>query len=213
MSEAVLAILREDGVRVLLNTRAEKAEFLDGRIRLTVRTGGKAEIVEGTHLLAAAGRIPNSDRLNLAAAGVAVDGRGYIRVDDSLQTGVKGIYALGDIKGGPAFTHISYDDFRVVRANVLQGGKAAIAGRMVPYTVFIDPQLGRVGLTETEARARGLDIRVAKMPMTSVARALETDEPRGFLKAVVEAATRRGSWARRRWGSTAARSWRNCRSP
>lgn len=191
VSEAVRAILREDGVRVLLDAKAERAELRGGRVRLTVRAGSKAEIVEGSHLLAAAGRVPNSDRLSLGAAGVAVDERGYIRVDDSLQTGVKGIYALGDIKGGPAFTHISYDDFRIVRANVLQGGKATIAGRIVPYTVFIDPQLGRVGLTETEARARGLDVRVAKMPMTSVARALETDEPRGFLKAVVEAASGR----------------------
>ncbi|MFI5363917.1 MAG: mercuric reductase [Elusimicrobiota bacterium] len=191
VAEAVLAILRADGVSVLLNAKAEKAELRGGRVRLTVRADGKSDIVEGTHLLAAAGRVPNSDRLNLAAAGVAVDERGCIRVDDMLETGVKGIYALGDIKGGPAFTHISYDDFRVIRANLLKGGKATIAGRIVPYTVFIDPQLGRVGLTETEARARGLGIRVAKMPMTSVARALETDEPRGFLKAVVDAATGR----------------------
>jgi pyruvate/2-oxoglutarate dehydrogenase complex dihydrolipoamide dehydrogenase (E3) component len=102
---------------------------------------------------------------------------------------VPGIYALGDVKGGPAFTHISYDDFRIIRTNLLEGGQATTKDRIVPYTVFIDPQLGRVGLSETEARAQGRSIRVAKMPMTYVARALETDEARGFMKAVVDAGT------------------------
>jgi pyruvate/2-oxoglutarate dehydrogenase complex dihydrolipoamide dehydrogenase (E3) component len=119
--------------------------------------------------------------------GVDTDQRGYIKVNERLETNVPGTYALGDVKGGPAFTHISYDDWRIIRTNLLEGGNATISGRLVPYTVFIDPQLGRVGLSETEARAQGRSIRVAKMPMNHVARALEVDESRGFMKAIVDA--------------------------
>ncbi len=117
--------------------------------------------------------------------------RGYIQVNDRLETSVTGIYAIGDVNGGPAFTHISYDDFRILRTNLIEGGSASTTGRLVPYTVFIDPQLGRVGPSETQARAEGRNIRVAKMPMSYVARALEVDEPRGFMKAIVDADTQR----------------------
>ncbi len=110
-------------------------------------------------------------------------------MNDRLETSAPGIYALGDIKGGPAFTHISYDDYRIIRTNVIEKGSASIAGRMVPYTVFIDPQLGRIGMTEMEARTKNKNVRVAKMAMTSVARALEVDESRGFMKAVVDGDT------------------------
>ena len=110
-------------------------------------------------------------------------------MNERLETSVPGVYALGDVKGGPAFTHISYDDFRILRANLLEGGNATITNRLVPYTVFIDPQLGRIGLSEQEARDQGRDVRVAKMPMTYVARALEVGESRGFMKAVVDAET------------------------
>jgi pyruvate/2-oxoglutarate dehydrogenase complex dihydrolipoamide dehydrogenase (E3) component len=133
--------------------------------------------------------VPNSDTLNLGEAGIEKNERGFIHVNERLETTVEGVYALGDIKGGPAFTHISYDDFRVIRANLIENKTASIADRLVPYTLFIDPQLGRVGLTETEARARNLNIRVAKLPMTSVARALEVDETRGFMKAIVDSET------------------------
>jgi pyruvate/2-oxoglutarate dehydrogenase complex dihydrolipoamide dehydrogenase (E3) component len=114
-----------------------------------------------------------------------VNERGYIPTDDKLQTNVSGIYALGDVRGGPAFTHISYDDFRIVRTNILEGGSASIRDRLVPCTVFIDPQLGRVGMTEREATAAGVRYRVARLPMNRVARALETGETRGFMKALV----------------------------
>ena len=144
----------------------------------------------GSHVLLAAGRTPNTDKLNLAAAGVQTDKRGFIQANERLETSVPGIFALGDVKGGPAFTHISYDDFRIIRSNLLEKGNATTKERLVPYTVFIDPQLGRVGLSETEARAQGRNIRVAKMPMNYVARALEMDEPRGFMKAVVDADTK-----------------------
>ena len=118
---------------------------------------------------------------------IQTDERGFIKVNDRLETTADGIYALGDIKGGPAFTHISYDDFRIIRSNLIEKKPASTRDRQVPYAVFIDPQLGRVGLTETEARAQGRNIRVAKLPMTSVARALEVDETRGFMKAIVDA--------------------------
>jgi pyruvate/2-oxoglutarate dehydrogenase complex dihydrolipoamide dehydrogenase (E3) component len=144
----------------------------------------------GSHLLVAAGRAPNTDALNLDIAGVRVDNGGTVKVSERLETNVPGIYAVGDVKGGPAFTHISYDDFRILRTNLLDGGNATTTGRLVPYTVFIDPQLGRIGLSEQEAREKGRIIRVAKMPMSYVARALEVDEPRGFMKAVVDADTR-----------------------
>ena len=107
-------------------------------------------------------------------------------MNDRLETEVDGIYALGDVNGGPAFTHISYDDFRIVRTNLLEGGRAATTDRLVPYVVFLDPQLGRVGLSEREARERGFDVRVMKLPMDYVARALEIDESRGFVKVVVD---------------------------
>ncbi len=120
---------------------------------------------------------------------MATNERGYIQVNERLETNVPGIYALGDVKGPPAFTHISYDDFRIIRTNLLEGGNATIADRLVPYTVFIDPQLGRVGLGEEEARQQGRSIKVAKMPMSWVARADEVDETRGFMKAIVDADT------------------------
>ena len=190
MAEAVAEILRQDGVEVLLETQAQRAEKTeDGRIRLTISTPEGESTLEGSHLLAAAGRPPNTDRLGLEAAGVATDERGFIKVNERLETNAPGIWAMGDVKGGPAFTHISYDDFRIIKTNLLDGGDATIADRMVPYTVFIDPQLGRVGLSEQEAREQGVNIRVAKMPMSHVAQALEVDEPRGMMKAVVDADT------------------------
>ncbi len=134
---------------------------------------------------------PNTEALDLSAAGVVTDARGFIPVDERLQTNVPGIYAIGDVNGGPAFTHVSYDDFRILRANLLEGGDATTTDRLLPYVVYTDPQLGRVGLTEREARERGYDVRVATMPMDWVARALETAEARGFLKAVVDGATDR----------------------
>jgi len=186
VAEAVLQILREDGIDVLLNAKAKRVGSRAGSIRLTVsREGGESEI-SGSQLLVATGRVPNTDSLNVHAAGIATDAKGFIRTNDKLETSAEGVYGLGDIKGGPAFTHISYDDFRIIRTNLIEKGSATIAGRIVPYTVFIDPQLGRVGMSETESREQGRQVRVAKMPMNYVARALEVDEPRGFMKAIVD---------------------------
>ena len=188
VAEAVADILREDGLEVLLETEAQQvARDSDGKIQLTVKNESGERVLEGSHLLVAIGRPPNTDSLNLEAAGVETDERGFVEVNEKLETSAEGVYALGDAKGGPAFTHVSYDDFHVLNTNLLEGGTATIADRLVPYTVFIDPQLGRVGLSETEAREQDRDLLVAKMPMTRVARALETDETRGFMKAIVDA--------------------------
>jgi pyruvate/2-oxoglutarate dehydrogenase complex dihydrolipoamide dehydrogenase (E3) component len=188
IAEAILKILQQDGVEVLLNATATRVTQADG-IRLEVEHQGSSTILVGSHLLVATGRVPNSDTLNLAAAEIQTDDRGFIKVNDRLETTASGVYALGDIHGGPAFTHISYDDFRLIRSNLLEHKDASTKNRLVPYTVFIDTQLGRVGLTETQAREQKRNIRVATQPMTSVARALETDETRGFMKAVVDAET------------------------
>jgi pyruvate/2-oxoglutarate dehydrogenase complex dihydrolipoamide dehydrogenase (E3) component len=190
IAEAVAEILREDGVEVLLETNAHSvSQDENGGIQLTVRAPEGERTLSGSHLLVAAGRPPNTDLLNLEVAGVEMDKRGFVKVNERLETTIEGVYAIGDVKGGPAFTHISYDDHKVIKTNLLAGGDATISERLVPYTVFIDPQLGRVGLSESEASEQGLDFMVASMPMNYVARALEMDESRGMMKAVVDAGT------------------------
>jgi pyruvate/2-oxoglutarate dehydrogenase complex dihydrolipoamide dehydrogenase (E3) component len=191
IAEAVAAFMREDGIKVLLDTQTLcAAQDEHGKILLTVDTSEGELTLEGSHLLVAAGRPPNTGTLDLDVAGIEMDKRGFIKTNDRLETSASGVYALGDVKGGPAFTHISYEDFRIISANLLEGGSATIANRLVPYTMFIDPQLGRIGLSEQEARAQGRDVLIAKMPMSYVARAIEMDETRGFMKAVVEAETK-----------------------
>jgi pyruvate/2-oxoglutarate dehydrogenase complex dihydrolipoamide dehydrogenase (E3) component len=185
----VASILKQDGIELLLNAKATSVTKTEAQIHLTVHTGNESRVLDGSHLLVATGRTPNTDSLSVSAAGIATDGRGFIQVNGKLETTAVSIFALGDIKGGPAFTHISYDDFRILRTNLIEKGSASTDGRLVPYTVYIDPQLGRIGLTEAEARAQNKKIRVARMPMTNVARALEVDETRGFTKAIVDAGT------------------------
>jgi len=189
VAEEVAKILAEDGIALHLEADATAAAAANGRVQLTVRKNGTDSIIEGSHLLVAVGRAPDTAALNVEAAGIKLDRAGFIEVDDRLETNVPGIYALGDVKPGPAFTHISYDDFRILRTNLIEHGSASIKDRLVPYTVFIDPQLGRVGMSESEARASGRRVRVAKMPMAWVARALEMDESRGLMKAIVDADT------------------------
>jgi pyruvate/2-oxoglutarate dehydrogenase complex dihydrolipoamide dehydrogenase (E3) component len=189
VADEVAKILREDGLEVLLNSSPISIAETKGQIQLRVKTPEGERSLTGSHLLIAAGRVPNTDRLNLEAAGVQIDKHGFIQVNERLETHVPGIYALGDVKGGPAFTHIAYDDFRIVRTNLLQGGQATTTNRLIPYTVFIDPQLGRVGLTEDEAKAQERAFCVAKLPMTKVARAIEVGETRGFMKAIIDART------------------------
>lgn len=187
--KAVKEILERDGIDIHLEARVDSLEPGDegGVVARVKGPSGETELVRGSHLLLAVGRTPNTDTLAPEAAGLALDEAGYIRVNDRLETNVPGVYALGDINGGPPFTHIAYDDFRVVRKNVLEQGSATRAGRLLPYALFTDPELGRVGLTETQAREKGHRIRVARIPMSHVARASERDETDGFLKAVVDA--------------------------
>jgi pyruvate/2-oxoglutarate dehydrogenase complex dihydrolipoamide dehydrogenase (E3) component len=188
VSDEVATILRGEGITILTSSTPVRVAPADGGgLRLTVRTQDGERQVKGSHLLSAIGRIPNTEALSTEAAGIGLDGHGFIEVDEYLETSVAGVYAMGDVKGGPAFTHLSYDDYRILRANLLRHAKASTRERIVPYTVFIDPQLGRVGMTEREARASGRAVRVAKLPMNAVIRALETGETRGFMKAVVDA--------------------------
>jgi len=189
VADAVLKLMQEDGIRVLLNTEAVRVRRNETKIELTARTADGEKTLSGTHFLVAVGRKPNTEDLNLSAAGIETDMQGNIKVNNKLETNVTGVYALGDVKGGPAFTHISYDDFRIIRTNLFEGGNATTDGRLVPYTVFIDPQLGRVGISETEAKENNLAYRTAKLEMTGVARAIEMSETRGFMKAIVDADT------------------------
>lgn len=189
IADEIAKVLREDGITVLLNTEVSSVEKQTDGVGLTVRGAEGEQKVIGSHLLVAVGRTPNTDRLNLGAAGVETDKRGYVKVNDRLETNVAGVYALGDVNGGPQFTHVSYDDFRIIRTNLIEGGAASTSDRLVPYTVFMDPQLGRVGVTETDANASGLKIRVAKLSMEHVARAIEMSETRGFIKSIIDADT------------------------
>jgi pyruvate/2-oxoglutarate dehydrogenase complex dihydrolipoamide dehydrogenase (E3) component len=185
--DEITKILREDGIEVLLDAKTQRVSGDASKIMLEFRQGTEQGKVDGTHLLVAVGRTPNTENLDLPAAGIATDDKGFVWVNSRLETNVAGVYGIGDVKGGPAFTHISYDDFRVLRANLLENKDVTIEGRMVPYTIFIDPQLGRIGLTEKEAREQKRAIRVAKMPMTYVARAREFGEMRGWMKVIVDA--------------------------
>ncbi|KIW18356.1 hypothetical protein PV08_02644 [Exophiala spinifera] len=195
VSEEIRKILVEDGVDVYVGAAPREVSNVTlGQIVVSItQQDGRVKSLLCSHVLTATGRTPNTAALNLEAAGVEVDGRGFIKVNEHLETSAPGIYALGDIKGGVAQTHVSYDDFRVLRDNLLaspnQVAKASIENRLIPYCIFIDPQLGRVGLTEREARKRYPDrnIKVAKMPMAWVAHAIERAELRGFMKAVVDA--------------------------
>ena len=195
IAETLADILREDGIDILLNTSARRVDQdAAGTIALAVSGPDGERTLHGSHLLVAVGRTPNTDALGLDLAGVDTDARGYVKTNARLETSVAGVYAIGDVKGGPAFTHISYDDFRILRDNLLHDGPHSaaprtIADRQVPFVLYTDPQLGRVGLTEREAQDQGIAYKLAKMPMNYVARALETDEARGLMKALVDPAS------------------------
>jgi len=161
-----------------------------GKITATVKVGDKEEKIKCSHVLIAVGRTPQTAALNLAKTGVETDERGFIKVDNKLETNVKGIYALGDVKGGPAFTHISYNDYTIVYRNLIKGENLTTDNRPVPYCMFTDPQLGSIGLNETEAKKRKINYKVAKLPMEYVARAIETGDTRGFMKAIVDPDTK-----------------------
>jgi pyruvate/2-oxoglutarate dehydrogenase complex dihydrolipoamide dehydrogenase (E3) component len=183
--------LEAEGIRFLLDARTTRSEKSGNSITLTVEQSGGRSTVSGSHLLIATGRRPNTEDLALDKAGIATNPDGSIKVTSKLETSVPGIWALGDVKGGPAFTHISYNDFQIVYANLIEDKNLTTEKRIVPYCVFTDPQLGGVGMTEKEARAQGYKLKIGKAPMSVVARAYERDETAGLMKILVDASNDR----------------------
>jgi pyruvate/2-oxoglutarate dehydrogenase complex dihydrolipoamide dehydrogenase (E3) component len=183
IAAALKKILEDDGLKILMNTKVSKVSSAPQGVLVECSS---SLTIEGSHLLVATGRTANTAALNPAAAGIHLDEHGFIAVNDKLETNVPGIYALGDVKGGPQFTHISYNDHLIVYKNLIEKGNESIADRPAVYCLFTDPELGRIGLTEKQAREKGLNIKIAVMPATGVARAYETSETRGLLKAIVD---------------------------
>ncbi len=182
---ALLDLFHDEGIEVLLDTQVSRVEGLSGKgVHVYVKDGLGERIVEGTDLLVSVGRTPNTKGIGLEQAGVELDARGYIKVNDRLETTASNVWAMGDCAGSPQFTHVAYHDFRVVRDN-LKGGNRSIKDRIVPFCMFTDPELARVGRNETEARRDNIDYRVAKLPMTNVLRTHTIAEPRGFLKMLI----------------------------
>ena len=156
-------------------------------VALSFTSGGAPQTVRGSHLLVATGRKPNSDGLGLEAGGIAIDARGYITVDEKLETSVPGVFAMGDVNGRGAFTHTSYNDFEIVAANLLDGDDRKVTDRIAAHNLYIDPPLGRVGMSENEVRAKGVKALVGVLPMSRVGRAREKGETQGFMKVLVDA--------------------------
>jgi len=187
VSQGVLDILRNEGVGVEVSAECMAVAKRDGKIAVKLNCAGGSREVTGSHLLMAVGRMPNTDDLGLAQAGVKTDARGYIAVDDQLRTDVPGIWAIGDCNGRGAFTHTSYNDYEIVADNLLNGEHRSVNDRLTTYGLFIDPPLGRAGLTEAEVRKSGREALLGKRPMTRVGRAVEKGETQGFMKIVVDA--------------------------
>ena len=190
ISAAIRSILEAEGITFMFSTTVEAVAKAGHGVLLSLRSGERRASIEGTHLLVALGRTPNTADLNLAAAGIETDARGFIPVDDNLRTRVKGIWAMGDINGRGAFTHTSYNDFEIVADNVIDGGKRSIAARIPVHGLFIDPPLGRIGMSETEVRKSGRKALMATMPMSRVSRAKERGETQGLMKVLVDAGTK-----------------------
>ncbi|AWN23414.1 FAD-containing oxidoreductase [Deinococcus irradiatisoli] len=185
VAAALQAVLESEGVAFVLGASAQEARREEHQTTLKVQVGGDTVTLSGSHLLVAVGRRPNTDGLNVEATGAQLDRHGNIQVDDQLLAAER-VYALGDIKGGPAFTHISYDDYRIVRGALLEGQQRRTSQRWVPYTLFTDPQLGQVGLNRQQALTLGRPTRVYTLPMSSVARAIEMGATAGMMRAVVD---------------------------
>jgi len=191
VSAEVQRILEREGVRFVLGVRDARVERRGDQIVVSCEAGGGVQEVTASHLLAAVGRRPNTDDLGLQAAGIATDNRGFVTVDDQLRTNVPGVWALGDANGRGAFTHTSFNDFEIVAANLLDGGQRSLNDRIPAYALFIDPPLGRVGMSEAQVRASGRPALVGVMPMSRVGRAKERGETQGFMKVLVDAQTER----------------------
>jgi pyruvate/2-oxoglutarate dehydrogenase complex dihydrolipoamide dehydrogenase (E3) component len=187
VAEAIRAIFAEDGIDVVLEAAIDAIAGQSGdQVRVRLRTPAAERQIEGSDLLVALGRTPNTRAIGLESAGIEVNSRGYVKVNERLETTAPGVWAMGECAGSPQFTHVAYDDFRVVRDN-LAGRPRTTRDRLIPYCMFIDPELGRVGIDEAEAKRRGIAIRVARLPMSSVLRARTTGETRGFMKALIDA--------------------------
>ena len=187
VSEAVQDIFEEDGIDVVLGAETHAVDGHSGdRVRLRLRTTADERTIDGSDLLVAAGRTPNTPGIGLEVAGIELDQRGYVKVNERLETTAPGVWAVGECAGSPQFTHVAFDDFRVVRDN-LAGRERTTRDRLIPYCIFIDPELARVGLSETDAADQGIDARVVRLPMTSVLRARTIGETRGFIKALIDA--------------------------
>ena len=188
--EAISKVFRRDGIALELSTQIDSLSRKGAEIIAVLKAkDGSTTTVTCSHILNATGRTSNADRLKVERAGLETDKRGYVPVNERLETNVSGIYAIGDVNGGPAYTHISYDDYRILEANLLLGGNRTTGDRPAPFGVFIDPEYARVGLTETEARERGIPIKVASLEMSGVARAMEMAETDGVMRGVVHAET------------------------
>ncbi|MGA8093269.1 MAG: mercuric reductase [Steroidobacteraceae bacterium] len=191
VAQALLENFAIEGIEVLLDTQAREVQGLSGRkVRVVVESGHGQQTIEATDLLIATGRTPNTQGIGLETAGIELDARGYIKANERLETTAPGVWAMGDCAGSPQFTHVAFHDFRVVHDN-LNGGSRSTRDRLIPYCVFTDPELARVGLNESEAKRRGVEFRLAKLPMAAVLRAVALGEPRGFVKILIEAATDR----------------------
>lgn len=185
VSSRIKEILEDEGIEFKLNADTKRVEKNGDKVEVYIEGNSGEEKITATHLMLAVGRVPVTDTLKLENAGVKVDKRGNVEVDEQLKTSADNIYALGDVKGGPQFTHIAYDDYRIV-ANALFGdGKRSVSDRLIPYTLYIEPQLGRVGLSEQEAKEKGYDIAVGKIEMNKQGRPIEENYTKGFIKAVV----------------------------
>lgn len=190
-SNAIRAIFEQDGIDVILDAEMRAVEGHSGdRVRVRLRTAVGERVLEGSDVLAATGRAPNTSGIGLDLAGVELGPRGYIKVNERLEASAPAVWAMGECAGSPQFTHVAFDDFRIVRDN-LAGGKRTTRDRVIPYCVFIDPELGRVGLNETEAKQKGVDVRVIRMTMASVLRARTLGLTRGFMKILLDAGSDR----------------------
>jgi len=190
ISDAIREILETEGINIRLSAECISLEKRGDKVAVNVDCSSGDKTVVGSHALLAVGRVPNTDDLGLEGAGVAVDQRGYVQVDDQLQTNVPGIYALGDCNGRGAFTHTSYNDYEIVAANLLDNDPRRVSDRITAYALYIDPPLGRAGMTEAEVRKSGRKALLAKRPMTRVGRAVEKSETQGFMKILVDAETK-----------------------
>jgi len=190
ISDVIKDILEKEGINIRLNAQCIGVEKQGDRIAINLDCSKGDNKISGSHLLLAVGRVPNTGDLGLENAGVAVDKRGYIEVDDQLRTNVEGIYALGDCNGRGAFTHTSYNDYEIVAANLLDNDPRRVSDRITAYALYIDPPLGRGGMTEAEVRKSGRKALIAKRPMERIGRAFEKGETQGFMKILVDAETK-----------------------